>query len=272
MEYVKKFGFGQKTGIDLNGEAKGILFKPERMGPVELATTAFGQGVSVTPIQQVAAVSAAVNGGKLMQPYIAKSWVDPRTDKVVEETKPEVKGQVITEETSKLVRESLESVVARGTGRRAFIDGYRVGGKTGTAQKVGPNGTYLQGNYIVSFIGFAPADDPEIVVYVAVDHPQGIQFGGVVAAPIVRNILDDSLRHLGVPKRKNQIPPEDAPAIPKLVEIPNLIGQDLQKVRTSLFHFPLEVVGEGNQIVDQMPAAGTRVEEGASIRIYLGDK
>ncbi|WP_044642469.1 stage V sporulation protein D [Risungbinella massiliensis] len=272
MEYIKKFGFGQKTGIDLNGEAKGILFRPERMGPVELATTAFGQGVSVTPIQQVVAVAAAVNGGKLLEPHLAKAWIDPKTNKVVEEVQPEVKAQVISEETSKIVRESLESVVARGTGRRAFIDGYRVGGKTGTAQKVGPNGTYLQGNYIVSFIGFAPADDPEIVVYVAVDHPQGIQFGGVVAAPIVRKILDDSLRHLQIPKRENQIPPEDAPAIPKLVEVPNLIGEDLQKVRTSLYDFPLEVVGEGKQILDQMPVSGTRVEEGSAIRIYLGDK
>lgn len=272
MSYIRRFGFGEKTGIDLNGEAKGILFKTDQMGPVELATTAFGQGVSVTPIQQVAAVSAAVNGGKLFTPTLAKAWIDPKTNKVIEETKPSVKRRVISEETSKVVRESLESVVAKGTGRRAFIDGYRVGGKTGTAQKVGPNGTYLQGNYIVSFIGFAPADDPQIVVYVAVDHPQGIQFGGVVAAPIVRNILDDSLRHLGVEKRKNQIPPEDAPAIPKLVEVPNLIGQDVQKLRTSLFHFSLETVGDGEKVIDQMPKAGTRVEEGEAIRIYLGDK
>lgn len=272
LEYIDKFGFGKKTGIDLNGEAKGILFKPERMGPVELATTSFGQGVSVTPIQQVVAVAAAINGGYLVKPHLAKAWIDPRTNQVLEEVKPEVKGKVISEETSKLVRETLESVVARGTGRRAFIDGYRVGGKTGTAQKVGPNGTYLQGNYIVSFIGFAPADDPQIIVYVAVDHPKGIQFGGVVAAPIVRNIIDDSLRYLKVPKRKNQIPPEDAPAIPSLVEVPDLIGEDLQKVKTSLFTFSLETVGAGNTVIDQMPAPGTRVEKGSTIRIYLGDK
>ncbi len=182
FSYIKKFGFGEKTGIDLNGEARGILFSPEQAGPVELATTSFGQGVSVTPIQQVAAVSAAINGGNLIRPHLAKAWQDPETEETVTSIQPKTIRKVISEETSSKVRHALESVVAKGTGRRAFIDGYRVGGKTGTAQKVGPNGRYLQNNHIVSFIGFAPADDPQLLVYVAVDNPKGIQFGGVVAA------------------------------------------------------------------------------------------
>lgn len=272
LEYVTRFGFGKKTGIDLNGEAKGILFKPERMGPVEQATTAFGQGVSVTPIQQVRAVSAAINGGKLVVPHVMKEWVDPDNGKVLEAYQPKVESTVISEATSKIVRESLESVVARGTGRKAFVDGYRVGGKTGTAQKVGPNGGYLQNNHIVSFIGFAPADDPKIVVYIAVDNPQGIQFGGVVAAPIVGNIIGDSLRHMGVPKRKDQIPPKNTPLTTPIVETPDLIGQELDKIRNSLFDFPLKTVGEGDVVIDQIPAPGERVKKGSSIQLYLGDK
>jgi stage V sporulation protein D (sporulation-specific penicillin-binding protein) len=271
FSYIRKFGFGEKTGIDLNGEARGILFEESQVGPVELATTAFGQGVSVTPIQQVVAVSAAINGGKLMVPHIAKAWVDPETGKVVEEIKPKMKRQVISEATSAQVRQTLESVVAKGTGRKAFVDGYRVGGKTGTAQKVGPDGRYMQNNHIVSFIGFAPADDPQLVVYVAVDNPKGIQFGGVVAAPIVGNILDDSLRYLKIPKRTKQIPPENGPAEIPIVPAPNLVNQDIDEIRSSLYSFPLQVYGKGQKVIDQMPKPGQRVKKGTTIKIYLGD-
>jgi stage V sporulation protein D (sporulation-specific penicillin-binding protein) len=272
FDYIRRFGFGQKTGIDLSGEAKGILFKESRVGPVELATTSFGQGVSVTPIQQVAAVAAAVNGGKLMVPHLAKAWINPETGEVIENIRPKMKRQVISEETSRQIRYALESVVARGTGRKAFVDGYRVGGKTGTAQKVGPDGRYLQNNHIVSFIGFAPADDPELVVYAAVDNPQGIQFGGVVAAPIVGDILDESLRYLKVPKRKNQIPPEDTPLTVPKMSVPDLIGEDIDKIRASLYSFPLEVRGQGDKVIDQIPKPGERVKKGTAIRIYLGQK
>ena len=197
FKYVKDFGFGEKTGIDLQGEGKGILFNLDRVGPVEQATTAFGQGVSVTPIQQVTAVSAAVNGGTLYTPYVAKELIDPKTGEVVMKKTPVVKRKVISKETSAKIRYALESVVAQGTGGKAFVDGYRIGGKTGTAQKA-QNGRYLENNHIVSFIGFAPADDPQIVVYVAVDNPKGtVQFGGTVAAPIVGNIIGDSLRSYG---------------------------------------------------------------------------
>jgi stage V sporulation protein D (sporulation-specific penicillin-binding protein) len=218
----------------------------------------------------VTAVSAIINGGNLMKPYLVKEWRDPETGAIVEKIQPKVRRKVISEETSRTVREALESVVARGTGRKAFIDGYRVGGKTGTAQKVGPNGRYLRNNHIVSFIGFAPADDPKIVVYVAVDNPKGIQFGGVVAAPIVGNIIDDSLRVMNVPKRKQQIPPEDTPQVPPIVSVPNLIGEDIDKIRTSLFTFPLQVYGKGQKVIDQLPKAGERVKKGTTIKIYLG--
>ncbi|SDW05708.1 stage V sporulation protein D (sporulation-specific penicillin-binding protein) [Marininema mesophilum] len=272
FSYIRKFGFGAKTGIDLNGEAKGILFTPEQAGPVEVATTSFGQGVSVTPIQQVAAVAAAVNGGKLMQPQLQKAWINPDTHKIVEENKPHFKRQVISESTSKKVRIALESVVARGTGRKAFLDGYRVGGKTGTAQKVGPDGRYMKNNHIVSFIGFAPADDPRLVVYVAVDNPKALQFGGVVAAPIVKDILRDSLRHLRVPPRKKQISPKNSPTETPIVTTPNLIGSNIDEIRNSLENTELQVRGKGNKVISQAPKPGQRVKKGTPIRIYLGDK
>jgi stage V sporulation protein D (sporulation-specific penicillin-binding protein) len=208
FKYIKDFGFGQKTGIDLAGEGSGILFNLNRVGPVELATTAFGQGVSVTPIQQVAAVAAAVNGGTLYKPYIAQELVDPVTKEVVMRNTPVAKRRIISEETSKEIRHALESVVAQGSGFRAFVDSYRIGGKTGTAQKA-QNGRYLENNFIVSFMGFAPADDPQIVVYVAVDNPKGgLIFGGTVAAPIVGSIMKDGLMAMGVEPRKDQIEKE----------------------------------------------------------------
>lgn len=273
FNYIRKFGFGSKTGIDLQGEGTGILFKPEQVGPVELATTSFGQGVSVTPIQQVMAVAATVNGGYLYEPFIAKEWIDPVTDEVVERKEPTLKERVISESTSKEVRHALESVVAKGTGRPAYVDGYRVGGKTGTAQKVGPDGRYMANNHIVSFIGFAPADDPQIVVLVAIDNPKNtIQFGGVVAAPIVGKIIGDSLRTLNVPPRKEEIEKKYVwPEQPK-VRVPDLIGLTKDDLIHDLSNFTIEVHGKGDRILDQSPEAGTKVEEGAKIRVYLSNK
>lgn len=273
FQYVRDFGFGQKTGIDLQGEGTGILFKPENVGPVELATTSFGQGVAVTPIQQVTAVAAAVNGGTLYKPYVAKEWIDPVTGKVVKSNKPEAKRNVISEETSKQVRYALESVVAKGSGGGAYVDGYRVGGKTGTAQKSKKGGGYLQNNHIVSFIGFAPADDPQIVVYIAVDNPKGtVQFGGVVAAPIVGDIMRESLPILGIEKRDNQIEKEIRLwTDKKYLEVPNLIGLTKKELQQQLMNIKLDISGEGNVVVDQAPNAGERVQEGTTLRIHLGE-
>lgn len=272
FEYIRNFGFGAKTGIDLSGESNGILFKLDQVGPVELATTAFGQGVSVTPIQQVAAVSAAVNGGTLYKPYVTKAWINRESGEVVQQNEPTAVRKVISEETSKQVREALESVVALGTGRNAFIDGYRVGGKTGTAQKV-VDGRYSTSEHIVSFIGFAPADDPQIVVYVAVDNPEGIQFGGVVAAPIVRNIMEDALQILEVPKREKQIDRLYRYGETPVVAVPNLVGKTVVEIYEDLnMNFNLTSAGSGNTVIKQAPAAGERVERGSTIRIYLGDE
>ncbi|WP_077358284.1 stage V sporulation protein D [Virgibacillus halodenitrificans] len=272
FSYIRNFGFGMKTGIDLQGEGNGILFKPENVGPVELATTSFGQGVSVTPIQQVMAVAAAINGGNLYQPHIAQEWIDPRTEKTVETYEPVLKEKVISPATSKEIRHALESVVAKGTGRPAYVDGYRVGGKTGTAQKVGPNGRYLENNHIVSFIGFAPADDPEIVVYVAVDNPKGtVQFGGVVAAPIVGTIIDDSLRAMEVKPRSSGLEKEyQWPQEPK-IEVPDLIGLTKDELTEYMTNLSIESSGKGDYIIDQAPKPGSKVEQGSKMRIYLSE-
>ncbi|WP_151735844.1 stage V sporulation protein D [Paenibacillus tengchongensis] len=270
FDYIRNFGFGAKTGIDLNGESSGILFKLSQVGPVELATTAFGQGVSVTPIQQIAAVSAAINGGKLYTPHVAKAWINPETGEKVSEVEPKLVRQVISGETSAKVRAALESVVAKGTGRPAFIDGYRVGGKTGTAQKV-VNGRYSPTEHIVSFIGFAPADDPQIIVYTAVDNPKGIQFGGVVAAPIVQNILEDSLHVLKVPPRKDQLPKTYKYGETPIVTVPDLTGATVQDIYEDMnMNFNLVRSGTGNTVINQAPKAGARVEQGSTIRLYMG--
>ncbi|MGE5702328.1 MAG: stage V sporulation protein D [Clostridia bacterium] len=271
FDYIKKFGFGAKTGIDLLGEENGLLFKLNRVGPVELGTTSFGQGVSVTPIQQMAAVAAVINGGKLMKPYVAKEWRDSVTHDIIGRTEPQVVRQVITPETSSKVRYALESVVARGTGRNAFIEGYRVGGKTGTAQKV-KNGRYMDGEYIVSFIGFAPADDPQLIVYVAIDNPKALAFGGLIAAPTVRGILESSLHYLKVPKSKDGIAREYKYGDKKFVEVPQLTGLSLQEIAQSYYMMPIVVDGKGQYVVKQSPLPGAKVEEGSKVRIYLGDK
>ncbi len=271
FKYIKNFGFGEKTGIDLQGESKGILFNLNRVGPVELATTAFGQGVAVTPIQQVAALSAAINGGTLYTPYVASELIDPSTGEVIMKKEPVAKRKVISEDTSKKIREALESVVAQGSGGKAFVEGYRVGGKTGTAQKAS-GGRYLENNFIVSFIGFAPADDPELVVYVAVDNPKGtVQFGGVVAAPIVGSIMGDSLRALGVKERKGQLEKEYKYPENPLIEVPDLVGLTKKEISEVFLNLKIEPSGSGDTVIKQSPEPGTKVKDGSTIRLYYNN-
>lgn len=270
FSYIDRFGFGKKTGVDLNGEANGILFSLNRVGPVELATTAFGQGVSVTPIQQVTAVSAIINGGTLYKPHIVKRYIEPETGEIIKEVKPTVvKNNVISPKTSKTVRYALESVVSNGTGRPAYLDGYRVGGKTGTAQKV-KNGVYMVGNYIVSFIGFLPADNPQVVVYVAIDYPKGVtQYGGTVAGPVAKNILEDSAIALNVQKSKDGMEKEYQWYDLKYYEVPNVIGLDKKEANNLLKNFQIEYTGSGNKVISQSPESGERILEQSKVRILL---
>ena len=270
MSYINNFGFGAKTGIDLNGESNGILFNIDKMGPVELATTSFGQGISVTPIQQVTAVSAAINGGTLYEPFLVKEMLEPETKSVIYTKEPVMRRKVISEETSKLVRYALESVVANGSGRSAYIENYRVGGKTGTAQKV-QNGVYMDGNYILSFIGFMPADDPEIVVYVAIDHPQGVtQYGGVVAAPIAKSVLETAISVLDIEPSSEGMEKEYNWLDTKYVKLPEVTGLTVEEAKKTLKGFSIEYSGEGENIVYQSPNANTYIKEGGTVKLMLG--
>ena len=270
MSYISKFGFGEKTGIDLNGESTGILFNPDKMGAVELATTSFGQGISVTPIQQVTAVSAVVNGGSLYEPYLVKSMQEPETNSIIYLKEPVLRRKVISEETSKLARYALESVVANGSGRNAYIENYRVGGKTGTAQKV-EDGHYMDGNYILSFIGFMPADNPEIVVYVAIDHPVGVvQYGGTVAAPVAKSILETAISVLDIESSTEGMEKEYNWMDTKYMQIPDVTGMSLEEAKENLKGFSLEYSGDGTKVIYQSPSGNSYVKEGGVVKLMLG--
>jgi len=266
--YVKNFGLTEKTGVDLPGESSGIMFKYENFNELEQATVAFGQGISVTPLQLVTAISACVNGGELLKPHILKEVRNSNNSDVVYESKKEVVRKVIKEETSKKVRDALESVVSDGGGRNAYIEGYRIGGKTGTAQKA-VNGSYVGGGYILSFVGIAPIDDPEIVLYVAMDNPKNcIQYGGTTVAPIARKMLLDILPALNIKKVKSQKEKTYTAMDQKRVKVENYIGKKKKEISNPQLHF--EYVGEGDTIIDQLPRKGEYVNEGDTIVLMLG--
>ena len=271
FEYIDKLGFGTKTGIDLNGESKGIIFDLNKVGPLELATTAFGQGVSVTAIQQVVSVSTIVNDGKMFTPYIVSSISEDETGIIIEEFKPKLKKEgVITKETSDVVKYVLESVVANGSGHNAYIEGYRVGGKTGTAQKVGPDGRYMIGNYVLSFIGFAPADDPSLVIYIAVDGAKGVtQYGGTVSAPIAGNVLKSAINLYDIKSDPNGLPREYLWYETKYVTVPEVINMTKSEAIKALRGFTVEYSGSGDTVVNISPSAGTRVKEGSIVKLML---
>lgn len=198
-EYYHKLGLFDRCGIDLPGEANSIMHKKENVGPVELATMSFGQSFQVTPIQFMSAVASVINGGYSITPHIGQKVMDSETG----ETSVlgfEEKKQVISENTSLQMREMLEKVVAEGGGSKCAIEGYRIGGKTATSEKL-PRGT---GRYISSFIGFAPADNPVVMAAVLIDEPEGTYYGGTIAAPVVRDIFLNILPYLGIDKVSNE--------------------------------------------------------------------
>ncbi len=225
----------------------------------------------MTPIQQVRSVSAAVNGGTLYQPYIVQKIEDSTTKDVIKNNEPVKIRQVITEESSKLVRFALENVVAHGSGRNAYIENYRIGGKTGTAQKVN-NGRYMVGNYIVSFVGFMPADDPEIVLYVAVDNPKGVsQYGGVVAAPIAKNIFSSYIEVNNISKSTETIPKEYNWLDTKYSILPNVVGKTIKEANSILKGYKIEYSGTGDKVIYQSPSPDYYVAEASTVKLMLGD-
>lgn len=271
FSYIDRLGFGSKTGIDLNGESKGIIFDLDKVGPLELATTAFGQGVSVTAIQQVTAVSAIINDGNMFTPYIVSSISENETGIIIKENKPTLKKEnVVTKETSDLVKYVLESVVANGSGHNAYIEGYRVGGKTGTAQKVGPDGRYMVGNYILSFIGFLPANDPEVVVYIAVDGAKGVtQYGGTVSAPIASSIMKTAINLYDIKSDPEGMPREYLWYEQKYITVPDVVNKSKKEAVSLLSGLKVEYSGTGDNVVSSSPSAGTRVKEGSIVKLML---
>ena len=269
FDYIDKFGFGEKTGVDLNGEGKGIIFNLDQVGNVELATTAFGQGVSVTPIQQVAAVSAVVNGGTLYEPYIVKSISEKETNSIIKQTRKKKIRQVISKKTSRIMRHALESVVAKGGGKSAYIEGYRIGGKTGTAQKV-KDGVYMTGNYIMSFMAVVPSNNPEAVLYLAIDNPKNTALlSSYTTTPIARRILLDIIDALGIKKQENEMEKDlewtDIPTH----KVPNVIGLSVDEAKKKLKNFTIEYSKNGSKVVEQSPSAGEKLEENGTVRLLL---
>ena len=268
FNYITNFGFGSKTGIDIWGESAGIMFDYDKYNLLEQATSAFGQGVSVTALQLVTAFSSVINGGYLYKPSILDSVSLTSTGEIVYEKENEIIRKVISDETSEKMRDALEHVVSIGGGRNAYLDGYRVGGKTGTAQKA-INGVYQSGNYNLSMIAAAPMDEPEVVVYVAIDNPRSaIQYGGTVAGPIVKAILSDVLPYLGVSKRSGGIDKTYTWMDTKTYVVDNYVGLEKNKVKSKYFKF--EFMGEGTVVIDQLPKYGEKIEEGSTIVVMLG--
>ena len=270
FKYLHNFGFGDKTGVDLNGESTGIMFNLNRVGNVELATTAFGQGVSVTPIQQVVATSAVVNGGTLYKPYILKS-INDKTNTIIKENKKTVVRKVISEQTSNLMRSALESVVAKGGGKSAYIEGYRIGGKTGTAQKV-ENGRYMDNNYIMSFMSIVPSNKPEAVLYLAIDNPKHTALlSSYTTTPIARRILLDIIKILNIERQPEQLEKDLSWNDKEIIEVPNVIGKTKKEAKSILKDFKIEYSSTGNIIKEQSPDPYTKIEKESTIKLLLGD-
>lgn len=269
FSYIKKFGFGEKTGVDLNGEGQGILFPLEKVGNVELSTTAFGQGVSVTPIQQVTAVSAVVNGGYLYKPYIVKSIAEKETNSIIQETSKTLVRKVISSETSAIMRHALESVVAKGGGKAAYIEGYRIGGKTGTAQKV-KDGRYMVGNYIMSFMSIVPSNDPAAVFYLAIDNPKNTALlSSYTTTPIARRVLLDIIDALDIKEQKEGMEKDLEWTDKIMYQVPNVIGKSVKEAKKLLSNFTIEYTGTGETVISQSPEANTKLEDRGTVRLLL---
>lgn len=262
-EYFEAFGLCAATGIDLPAEPpKSEFYTADRMGPVELASCAFGQSSKITPIQMITAVAAIVNGGRLMQPYIVESAVDAG-GREVWRAGPTLRRQVISEETSAQMREMMELVVAGGSGRNAYVAGYRVGGKTGTSQKLDSEDEKAR---IASFVGVAPIDAPRIAVLIALDEPHSFATGGgALAAPVAARIIDDTLQYLGVPKTYT---PEEQQRLETAV--PELTGWKTPAAAARLEEegLAVQVVGEGERVLSQVPQAGHVLPRASTVLLY----
>ncbi len=259
-DYMTKFGFREKTGIDLPGEAVGIIHKTENIGPVELATMSFGQSFQITPLQLLRAVSAIVNGGNLVTPHIGTQIIDENGN--VTQTFSYPKGeQIISTQTSEQMKKILESVVSEGTGNKAYIPGYRIGGKTATSEKL----PRRSGKYIASFLTFAPAENPQVLSLVFINEPQGNYYGGSVAGPVMKELLRNILPYLGIETIYNQKELEMDEV--QKITVPDFIGMTVQEAKQILYESEIdyEIQGEGEDITSQFPKAGEEINKNTKI-------
>lgn len=271
-KYYNAFGLGKKTNIDLPGEETGIIRPIEKVGKVELATEAFGQGISVTSIQYLTAFAAVANDGKLVEPHIVKKILttdENGNTSVVKEIQPKVVRQVISATSAKKLREILESVVTYGAAKRAYMEGYHIGGKTGTAQVV-ENGRYAPGKYISSFAAMAPCNDPKFVILLTIDEPDPSNYySGSTAAPLAKTLFEDLFRYLNMqPDTGTNL----AQKTPVEVIIPEVRGLSVDEAGSVLkkSNIDYEVQGNGNVVYDISPKPGVSVYENTKITLYLG--
>ncbi|MCL2572456.1 MAG: penicillin-binding transpeptidase domain-containing protein [Defluviitaleaceae bacterium] len=264
-DYLLRFGFHEKTGIDLPGEAVGIMYKPENIGPVELATMAFGQSLTITPLQLVRAAAAVINGGYQVTPHVGMRLLDSDGVIVQEFSHPQGE-QIIPTEVSETMRYILETVVSVGTGRRTYIPGFRVGGKTATSQKL-PRGS---GRYISSIMAFAPAENPTVVALVLLDEPKGAYYGGQVTGPVMQVLLENALPYLGITPMFSEEELEIPGAVP--VSLPDVRGLERAEAAKILGEAKLgfDVTGNGNTVIDQFPIPGELVNQGERILLWMG--
>ena len=263
-EYLLRFGFHEKTGIDLPGEAVGIMYKPDKTGPVELATMAFGQSLTITPLQLVRAAAATINGGYLVTPHVGMRLLDSQGT-IAQEFAPPQGQQILPAEVSDTMRFVLESVVSVGTGHRTYIPGFRVGGKTATSQKL-PRGS---GKYISSIMAFAPADEPRVVALVLIDEPQGAYYGGLVTGPIMQILLENVLPYLGVKPIYTEAETAIAGTVP--VAVPDVRGESKQDALRMLREANLGhlITGEGDTVAYQFPIPGELVNQGEKVLLQV---
>lgn len=262
-DYMIKFGFDKKTGIDLPGEAVGIMHKKEKIGPVELATMSFGQSFQITPLQLVRAISAAVNGGRLVTPHIADKLTDSNGNVVKTFYYPQGE-QILSKETSDTMREILESVVYVGTGNKTYIPGYRIGGKTATSEKL----PRRSGKYIASFCSFAPAENPQVVTIILVDEPQGVYYGGTVVGPVMKELLQSVLPYLGIKPQYNEEELKMEGVSP--VEVGNYVGMKVAEAKKIIGEQKLEpvIMGEGQVVLRQFPEKNEKINQKSKIILY----
>lgn len=270
-KYIKAFGFGERTGVSLAGESKGIVIPQKDVKPISIATISIGQSISVTPIQLITAVSAVANDGVLLKPQLVKE-IRSADGRQVKRIEPEIVKEVISKSTAKQLAGVLERVVSPlGTGADAIVEGYRMAGKTGTAQKAGPGG-YMQGKYVSSFAGFGPVDNPRIAVLVVIDEPQGgAYYGGVIAAPVFQSLARDIMRYLDVPP---QVSPDEVKEDPlkQEVMVPDVINASVEEAQQILRESGLNarIEGSGEWIVNQLPKSGGRVKLSTQVVLYVG--